>query len=220
MHTRRGCAVEFRPAVTVEPMRSRDLPSSSPGRSARYGPDVLQQPRRRREVPQLPAEAGQDVRNKDLVSVEPAGVELAADWNTLGSPETYVGYARATGLASPGGVDPDRGRLYVEPPRLELNQWALSGDWTVAEQVTTLNQPGGRITFRFRGRDLLGESERQLQAIRGRSVASTTPNARQYLNPVVPVGNQIANAILAHQKVGRSEAISRRASMARSRALE
>ncbi|HEY3689999.1 MAG TPA: DUF3097 domain-containing protein [Pseudonocardiaceae bacterium] len=39
-------------------MRSRDLPSSSPGRSARYGPDVLQQPRRRPEVPQLPAEAG------------------------------------------------------------------------------------------------------------------------------------------------------------------
>jgi thioredoxin family protein len=110
--------------------------------------------RSERVTQQLLAEGGQDVRNKDLVSVEPAGIELAADWNTLGSPETYVGYARATGLASPGGVDPDRSRLYVEPPTLELNQWALSGEWTVAEQVTTLNQPGGRITFRFRGRDL------------------------------------------------------------------
>ncbi|MGA9310073.1 MAG: DUF3097 domain-containing protein [Pseudonocardiaceae bacterium] len=39
-------------------MRSRDLPSNSPGRSALYGPDVLQQPHRRREVPQLPAETG------------------------------------------------------------------------------------------------------------------------------------------------------------------
>jgi hypothetical protein len=110
--------------------------------------------RSERVIQQLLAEAGQDVRDRDLVSVEPEGVELAADWITLGSPETYVGYARATGLASPGGVDPDRSRLYVEPPRLELNQWALSGDWTVGEQVTTLNEPGGRITFRFQGRDL------------------------------------------------------------------
>jgi hypothetical protein len=39
-------------------MCPRDLPSTSPGRSARYGPDVFRQPRRRREVPQLPAEAG------------------------------------------------------------------------------------------------------------------------------------------------------------------
>ena len=90
--------------------------------------------RSERVIQQLLAEAGQDVRDKDLVSVEPGGVELAADWDTLGSPETYVGYARATGLASPGGVDPDRSRLYVEPPRLELNQWALSGDWTVGNR--------------------------------------------------------------------------------------
>jgi thiol-disulfide isomerase/thioredoxin len=110
--------------------------------------------RSERVIQQLLAEAGQDVRNKDLVSVEPAGVELPADWSTLGSPETYLGFARATGLASPGGVDPDRSRLYVEPPRLELNEWALSGDWTVGEQVTTLNEPGGRITCRFHGRDL------------------------------------------------------------------
>jgi hypothetical protein len=110
--------------------------------------------RSERVIQQLLAEAGQDVRDKDLVSVEPAGVELTADWDTLGSPETYVGFARATGLASPGGVDPDRSRLYMEPPRLELNQWALSGDWTVGEEATTLNEPGGRITFRFRGRDL------------------------------------------------------------------
>ncbi len=94
------------------------------------------------------------MRHEDLVSVEPVGVELAADWDRLGSPETYVGYARATGLASPGGVEPDRRRVYLEPPRLELNQWALSGDWTVGEQITTLNEPGGRIIFRFHARDV------------------------------------------------------------------
>ena len=70
------------------------------------------------------------------------------------SPEAYVGYERATGLASPGGVEPDRSRLYVDPPQLRLNQWSLSGDWTVGEQITTLNERGGRITFRFHARDV------------------------------------------------------------------
>jgi thiol-disulfide isomerase/thioredoxin len=107
-----------------------------------------------RVVQQLLEEAGAERVPEDLVSVEPDGLELAADWETLRSPETYVGYARSTGLASPGGVEPDRRRLYVEPPQLELNQWAFSGDWTVGEQVATLNEPSGRIIFRFHGRDL------------------------------------------------------------------
>jgi hypothetical protein len=121
-------------------------------RHRHYGEEEYE--RSERVIQQLLAEAGHDVRDNDLVSVEPGGVELAADWNTLGSPETYVGYARTTGLASPGGVEPDRRRVYVEPSRLELNQWALSGDWTVGEQITTLNEPGGRIAFRFHARDL------------------------------------------------------------------
>jgi peptide/nickel transport system ATP-binding protein len=86
-----------------------------------------------------------------------------------------------------------------------------AGKSLLLRAILGLLDPPWRVTnghIMFRGRDLLRESERQLQSIRGRSVASTTPNARQYLNPVVPVGNQIANAILAHQKVGRSEAIS------------
>jgi hypothetical protein len=44
--------------------------------------------------------------------------------------------------------------VYEEPRRLRLNQWALSGDWTVQSQLATLNQPGGRILHRFRGRDV------------------------------------------------------------------
>ena len=110
--------------------------------------------RSERVIQQLLAEAGRDVRDRDLVSVEPAGVEVAADWAALGSPETYVGYARTSGFASPGGLDPDRSRHYAAPERLELNHWALSGDWTVGDEVATLDEPGGRIAFRFRGRDL------------------------------------------------------------------
>jgi SAM-dependent methyltransferase len=121
-------------------------------RHHRFGEEDYE--RSERVIQQLLAQAGSDDVDKDLASVEPDGVYLAADWDTLGSPETYLGYARAAGFASPGGLEPDRSRDYVEPPQLELNHWALSGDWTVGGQVATLNEPGGRITHRFHGRDL------------------------------------------------------------------
>jgi hypothetical protein len=73
--------------------------------------------RSERVIQHLLAEAGRDDIDEDLVSVEPDGVYLAADWDTVGSPETYVGYARATGFASPVGLEPDRNRVYAEPPR-------------------------------------------------------------------------------------------------------
>jgi thiol-disulfide isomerase/thioredoxin len=133
--------------------------------------------RSERVIQQLLAEAGHDVRDEDLVSVKPGGVELAADWNRLGSPETYVGYARAAGLASPGGVELDRRRVYEEPPRLELNQWALAGDWTVGEQITTLNEPGGRISFRFHARDvnLVMGAQSDWEAVRFRALLDGKP---------------------------------------------
>jgi thiol-disulfide isomerase/thioredoxin len=110
--------------------------------------------RSERVIQQLLAEAGSDDVDVDLVSVEPSGVYLAADLNRLRSPETYVGYARATGFASPGGLEPDRSEVYDQPSHLGLNRWALSGEWTVGSQITTLNEPGGRIVHRFHGRDL------------------------------------------------------------------
>jgi hypothetical protein len=110
--------------------------------------------RSERVIQQLLVEAGSDDVDDDLVSVDPDGVYLAADWNTLESPETYVGYARATGFASPEGLATDRSRIYAVPAQLELNHWALSGDWTVGDQTTTLNEPGGQIVHRFHGRDL------------------------------------------------------------------
>ena len=89
-----------------------------------------------------------------LVSVDAGGVYAPADWETLGSPETYVGYARAEGFASPGGLVTDRSHVYVAPRELDLNQWSLSGDWTVGGQPTELNESGGQIQHRFHARDV------------------------------------------------------------------
>jgi thiol-disulfide isomerase/thioredoxin len=103
---------------------------------------------------QLLAEAGIGDIGQELVSVEASGAEAAADWGSLRSPENYLGYERTENFASPGGAVLDERRVYAAPAHLSLNQWALSGDWTVERQATLLNQAGGRIAYRFHARDL------------------------------------------------------------------
>jgi hypothetical protein len=70
------------------------------------------------------------------------------------SGENYLGYGRTEHFVSPGGTTPDKPRTYELPARLRLNQWALSGDWTVTNQAAALNKPNGRIAYRFHARDL------------------------------------------------------------------
>jgi len=109
-------------------------------------------------IQQLLAEAGSGDPGHGLVSVDAdvnvRGVEAAADWATLRSPENYTGYERTENFASPGGMVPGQPHLYAAPAQLGLNHWALSGDWTVAEQPATLNTAGGQIAYRFQARDL------------------------------------------------------------------
>jgi thiol-disulfide isomerase/thioredoxin len=105
-------------------------------------------------VQQLLTEAGIGGIGQELVSVDAQGVEAAADWGSLRSPENYLGYERTENFASPSGVVFDMRRVYAAPARLRLNQWALSGDWTVERQATVLNTEGGRIAYRFHARDL------------------------------------------------------------------
>jgi thiol-disulfide isomerase/thioredoxin len=103
---------------------------------------------------QLLGEAGKSGIDHQLVAVNGRGIEAAADWGNLKSPETYIGYARAENFASPGGTVRDRRRVYAFPAKLKLNHWALSGDWTAGKESVLLNVPDGRITYRFSARDL------------------------------------------------------------------
>jgi thiol-disulfide isomerase/thioredoxin len=90
----------------------------------------------------------------ELVSVDAGGVEVAADWDSLWSPENYLGYGRTENFASSNGAVLDTPHGYAAPARLGLNHWALSGDWTVNRQAIVLNQAEGRILYRFHARDL------------------------------------------------------------------
>jgi thiol-disulfide isomerase/thioredoxin len=110
--------------------------------------------RSERMLQHLLAEAGIGGMDHELVSVDAQGAEAAADWGSLRSPETYVGYERTEHFASPGGAVLDEPRLYAVPARLRLNHWALAGEWTVGKQATLLNEATGRIVYRFHARDL------------------------------------------------------------------
>jgi hypothetical protein len=103
---------------------------------------------------QLLTDAGADGIGQDLVSVDPIGVEAAADWDSLRSPENYLGYERTDNFASPNGAVLDTPYAYAVPTRLRLNHWALAGAWTVQRGAVALDQGEGRIAYRFQARDL------------------------------------------------------------------
>jgi thiol-disulfide isomerase/thioredoxin len=79
---------------------------------------------------------------EEFVRVDAGGLAASADWDTLRSPETYVGNARA-----------DR-RVDTRADGLMLNQWMLAGQWTVDDESAVLDTGGGSIAYRFEGRDL------------------------------------------------------------------
>jgi Thioredoxin like C-terminal domain/AhpC/TSA family len=95
-----------------------------------------------RIIQQLLREAGCDGVPDDLVSVADNGFEAQADWANLESPETYLGYEQAQNFVGDA------------PDRLKVNQWALSGSWTVEKGASVLNAAGGQIAFRFHARDV------------------------------------------------------------------
>jgi thiol-disulfide isomerase/thioredoxin len=112
--------------------------------------------RTEKAIQQLLAEAGARDDGGPLASasVDGSGIEAAADWRHLKSPENYVGYERTENFASPGGAARGGRRVYTAPARLKLNQWALSGDWTVAPNAAALHKSGGRMKYLFHARDL------------------------------------------------------------------
>jgi len=91
-----------------------------------------------------------------------------------------------------------------------------SGKSTVGRSLLRLHPRSARIDadrLSFDGIDLLGASERQMQDIRGRRMSMIMQDPKYSLNPVMKVGEQIAEAFLAHHKVQRAEARERALAM-------
>jgi oligopeptide/dipeptide ABC transporter ATP-binding protein len=84
-----------------------------------------------------------------------------------------------------------------------------AGKTTLARSILGLPPEPGRISegsVEFEGRDILKLPERQLRALRGKRLAMVVPNPRGELNPVLTIGDQIANMARVHMGVSKKEA--------------
>ncbi len=106
-----------------------------------------------RLIRKLLDEAGHDTSDVPIAPVEATGVEAQADWASLRSPEAYIGYAKAQGMASPGGLARDASKTYAPASLLPLNRWDLAGSWRVSREFARLDKAGGAIGFHFHARD-------------------------------------------------------------------
>jgi len=84
-----------------------------------------------------------------------------------------------------------------------------SGKSVTGFAITGLLDAAGRITagnIRFRGQDITRVSAADLRNLHGAAMAMIFQNPRAALNPIRAVGEQIADAILAHKRMSRDEA--------------
>ena len=101
----------------------------------------------------------------------PKGLEPRAsnvDFSRIDSPETYLGYARATNFSSREPASRDRAASYSVPSTLGLNAWALRGTWKIAGESAGLEAPGGAVRFRFKAPRLnlvMGGKGRKTRAV-------------------------------------------------------
>jgi peptide/nickel transport system ATP-binding protein len=91
-----------------------------------------------------------------------------------------------------------------------------SGKSTVAHAITRILHPPAVITggeVRFRGQDVLAMSDAELGRFRWREVSMVFQSAMNALNPVMTIGDQIVDTILAHEAVSNREARQRAAAL-------
>lgn len=84
-----------------------------------------------------------------------------------------------------------------------------SGKSTVGRALLKLHPASAQIhanRLRFAEVDLLNASEAHMREVRGKRMSMIMQDPKYSLNPVVCVGDQVAEAYLAHHKVSRQEA--------------
>ena len=90
-----------------------------------------------------------------------------------------------------------------------------SGKSVTGFSLMGLIDPPGRVTggrILLDGRELRGLPEREMRRLRGSRIAMVFQDPMMTLNPVLRIGTQLTEAVMAHERVGRAEA--------RARALE
>ncbi|MBV9101975.1 MAG: ABC transporter ATP-binding protein, partial [Candidatus Eremiobacteraeota bacterium] len=89
---------------------------------------------------------------------------------------------------------------------------------TALTVMRLIPMPPGRIeggSIVLRGENLLTKSEPEMRKIRGNDIAMIFQDPMTSLNPVLTVGNQIAESLQLHKKLGKREALAKAIDMLR-----
>jgi peptide/nickel transport system ATP-binding protein len=91
-----------------------------------------------------------------------------------------------------------------------------SGKSTTGRAIMRLQPATAKVVadeIRFEDIDLMRASEADMRSIRGRRISMILQDPKYSLNPVMTVGEQIAETVILHERVGRREARARTLAM-------
>lgn len=86
------------------------------------------------------------------------------------------------------------------------------GKTTTAMSIMQFVKPPGKIVggkIKFLDRDLLSMTREEIRRIRGSNISIVRQEAQNALNPVMPIGKQITEMIIAHEDTTRESALAR-----------
>jgi peptide/nickel transport system ATP-binding protein len=86
------------------------------------------------------------------------------------------------------------------------------GKTTIANAVMQILRPPARIaggSILFEGEDLVGKKPEELRRYRWRNVSMVLQSAMNALNPVMQIGEQFIDAMQAHEKIHKKQALTR-----------
>jgi peptide/nickel transport system ATP-binding protein len=127
----------------------------------------------------------------------------------LSTPLLEVDNLRVTFPTARGDIDVVRGVSFtLGRERLGIVGESGSGKSMTGRSILKLIRAPGIVSadrLTFDGIDLLAQSEKQMRAIRGARISMVMQDPKFSLNPVMTIGEQIAEALLTHQRLPRRE---------------
>jgi len=127
----------------------------------------------------------------------------------LSHPLLAVENLRVAFPTSRGPIEVVRGISFsLGRERLGIVGESGSGKSMTGRSILKLIRSPGTVTadrLDFDGIDLLKQSERAMRAIRGARISMVMQDPKFSLNPVMTVGEQIAEALITHQRLARRE---------------
>ncbi|MEI5676910.1 MULTISPECIES: ABC transporter ATP-binding protein [unclassified Mesorhizobium] len=127
----------------------------------------------------------------------------------MNTPLLEVDNLRVTFPTPRGDIDVVRSVSFtLGRERLGIVGESGSGKSMTGRSILKLIRAPGTVSadrLAFDGIDLLAQSEKQMRAIRGARISMVMQDPKFSLNPVMTIGEQIAEALLTHQRLPRRE---------------